>query len=39
MGLGTVLGIDTENFCYEIKFDKIGTPRTIQFDYPLEAEL
>lgn len=39
MGPGTVLGIDTENFCYEIKFDKIGTPRTIQFDYPLEAEL
>ncbi len=36
MGPGTVLGVDSENFCYEIKFDKIATPRTIQFDYPLE---
>ena len=38
MGAGTVVGVDLENFCYEIKFDKIATPRTIQFDYPLEAE-
>ncbi|MCQ2096312.1 MAG: UvrD-helicase domain-containing protein [Fibrobacter sp.] len=38
MGVGTVVGIDAENFYYEIKFDKIATHRAIQFDYPLEAE-
>lgn len=38
MGAGTVLGIDSQNFCYEIKFDKIATPRSVQFDYPLTAE-
>ena len=38
MGAGTVVGIDAENFYYEIKFDKIATHRAIQFDYPLEAE-
>lgn len=38
MGPGTVIGIDAANFSYEVKFDKIGTPRSIQFDYPLEAE-
>lgn len=37
MGYGTVVGIDSENFYYEIKFDKIATHRAIQFDYPLEA--
>lgn len=38
MGAGTVLALDSENFCYEIKFDKIATPRAIQFDYPLWRE-
>jgi len=38
MGAGTVVGIDTENFYYEIKFDKIATHRAIQFDYPLMPE-
>ncbi len=38
MGAGTIVGIDAENFYYEIKFDKIATHRAIQFDYPLEAE-
>lgn len=38
MGAGTVVGIDAENFYYEIKFDRIATHRAIQFDYPLEAE-
>lgn len=38
MGAGTVVGIDSENFYYEIKFDKIATHRAIQFDYPLSAE-
>lgn len=37
MGAGTVAGINNEDFCYEIKFDKIATLRTIQFDYPLTA--
>ncbi|MCQ2104541.1 MAG: UvrD-helicase domain-containing protein [Fibrobacter sp.] len=36
MGEGTVVGVDTENFYYEIKFDKITTHRAIQFDYPLQ---
>ncbi len=39
MGFGTVTAIDGENFCYEVKFDKIATPRTIQFDYPLQEVL
>lgn len=37
MGFGTVTSIDEENFSYEIKFDKIATPRAIQFDFPLKA--
>lgn len=39
MGPGTVLNVDSDNFCYEVQFDRIATPRTIQFDYPLAAEL
>ena len=38
MGAGTIVGIDAENFYYEIKFDRIATHRAIQFDYPLQAE-
>lgn len=38
MGHGTVVGVDSENFYYEIKFDKISTHRAIQFDFPLEIE-
>lgn len=38
MGAGTVIGLDPENFCYEIKFDRIETPRSIQFDHPLLRE-
>ncbi len=38
MGPGTVIGLDSENFSYEIKFDRMATSRSIQFDYPLEAE-
>ena len=38
MGAGTVVGVDTENFYYEVKFDKIPTHRAIQFDYPLVSE-
>ena len=34
-GVGTVSAVDKKNFCYEIKFDKFATPRSIQFDFPL----
>ncbi len=39
MGMGTVVAIDDENFSYQVKFDKIATPRSIQFDFPLVAVL
>ncbi len=37
MGFGTVAAIDADNFCYQINFDKFNTPRSVQFDYPLDA--
>ena len=36
-GVGTVSAVDKKNFCYEIKFDKFATPRSIQFDFPLRG--
>jgi DNA helicase-2/ATP-dependent DNA helicase PcrA len=36
MGFGTVAKVDEQALCYQIKFDKIETPRAIQFDFPLK---
>ena len=34
-GVGVVRTVDEKNFCYEISFEKFATPRSIQFDFPL----
>lgn len=36
MGFGSVAKVDEQALCYQIKFDKIETPRAIQFDFPLK---
>jgi hypothetical protein len=33
---GGVAKVDEQALCYQIKFDKIETPRAIQFDFPLK---
>lgn len=39
MGFGTVKSVDSEKFSYLVAFDKMETPRAIQFDFPLKLVL
>ena len=36
-GVGTILSVNLRDCCYEIKFDRLDTPRMIRFGTPLEA--
>ena len=39
LGFGTVESVDTEKFSYLVRFDRVATPRAIQFDFPLKCVL